>query len=125
MNQKATPQPKIMRSPVTFGNKAADKITKWAGSWIFILSFISILIVWMIFNVYGWINRWDPYPFILLNLVLSCVAALQAPIILMSQNRQSEKDRRKLEYDYLVNRKAERGIEEIRKRLTSIERKIK
>jgi len=68
-------------------------------------------------NVYAWVNEWDPYPFILLNLVLSCLAAIQAPIILMSQNRQSQKDRLKAEYDYKVNRRAEKEIREIKKLL--------
>jgi uncharacterized membrane protein len=75
-------------------------------------------------NTYAWLNEWDPYPFILLNLVLSCVAALQAPIILMSQNRAAQKDRQRAEYDYAVNRRAERGIEEIKKSLGRIERKM-
>jgi len=107
--------------PQTFGQRAADIITKWAGSWIFIISFLVFLGIWMAVNVYAWVGEWDPYPFILLNLVLSCIAALQAPVILMSQNRQAQKDRIKAEYDYRVNRKAERGIEEILERLKKIE----
>ena len=79
--------------PTTFGQRAADTLTKWAGSWTFILLFIFILILWIFTNVYAWINTWDPYPFILLNLFLSCIAAIQAPIILMSQNRANQKDR--------------------------------
>ena len=75
----------------------------------------------MAVNVYAWIGEWDPYPFILLNLVLSCVAALQAPVILMSQNRQSQKDRTKVEYDYRVNRKAELEISKVLKKLGRIE----
>ena len=71
--------------PQTFGQRAADAIAKWAGSWVFIIGFIVFLILWMCVNVYAWMNVWDPYPFILLNLVLSCLAALQAPVILMSQ----------------------------------------
>ena len=78
----------------------------------------------MIVNVYAWIGKWDPYPFILLNLVLSCLAALQAPVILMSQNRQGQKDRAKVEYDYKVNRRAERLIEEILGKVKKIEEKI-
>jgi len=109
--------------PHTFGQKAADGIAKWAGSWTFILGFLILLGLWMAANVYAWINTWDPYPFILLNLVLSCIAALQAPVILMSQNRQSQKDRVKAEYDYRVNRKAEKYIEEILKRIKVIEGK--
>jgi len=97
-----------------FGERAADTLTKYAGSWGFILSFLAFLALWMVVNVYAWINTWDPYPFILLNLVLSCVAALQAPIILMSQNRAAQKDRQRFEYDYAVNRRAEREIMEIK-----------
>jgi len=109
----------------SFGQKAADTLTKYAGSWTFILGFIVFLGLWILVNVYAWVRAWDPYPFILLNLVLSCVAALQAPIILMSQNRQSEKDRQKAEYDYAVNRKAEREIEAVQKQLARIEKKLK
>ncbi len=102
----------------TFGERASDGIAKWAGSWTFIIGFLVFLVIWMAVNIYAWVGEWDPYPFILLNLVLSCVAALQAPVILMSQNRQAHKDRVKLEYDYKVNRKAERMIEEILKRVS-------
>lgn len=107
-----------------FGDKAADSLTKHAGSWGFIIGFIIFLILWMVANVYAWINTWDLYPFILLNLVLSCVAALQAPIILMSQNRSNEKDRQRSEYDYAVNRKAEREIKELKKMILRIDRKL-
>lgn len=118
----------VLRSlvhPQTFGQRAADGIAKWAGSWTFILSFILLLVIWMMVNVYAWVSVWDPYPFILLNLVLSCVAALQAPVILMSQNRQSQKDRVKSEYDYRVNRRAEKMVEEILERVKAIEKKRK
>jgi len=108
----------------TFGQRSADRLTTWAGSWTFILIFLGFLVVWMIVNIYAWIRTWDPYPFILLNLVLSCLAALQAPVILMSQNRQAHRDRLKSEYDYAVNRKAEREIQELKKQLNRIERKI-
>jgi uncharacterized membrane protein len=103
------------------GEKAADSLARWAGSWGFIIGFFVFLCIWMTVNVYAWVGEWDPYPFILLNLVLSCIAALQAPVILMSQNRQSQKDRLKLEYDYKVNRKSERMIEEILGRVKDIE----
>jgi len=109
----------------TFGEKAADNLATYAGSWSFILGFFVFLILWVGANFYAWINTWDPYPFILLNLILSCLAAIQAPIILMSQNRQAKKDRLKTEYDYKVNRKAEREIEEVLKRLNRIERNRK
>jgi uncharacterized membrane protein len=78
----------------------------------------------MAMNIYAWVETWDPYPFILLNLVLSCLAAIQAPVILMSQNRQSQKDRLKADYDYRVNRKAEKEIEEIQTQLNRIEKKL-
>lgn len=110
----------------TTGQKAADILTKWAGSWYFIISFSVILILWMIANT-AWMifnKTWDPYPFILLNLVLSCLAAFQAPIILMSQNRSSEKDRQRAEYDYAVNRKAIREIQDIKKLITKIDRRL-
>jgi uncharacterized membrane protein len=109
---------------LTTGQKAADWITRWAGSWTFIISFGIFLILWMIVNV-SWLifgRIWDPYPFILLNLVLSCLAAVQAPIILMSQNRQMERDRARAEYDYAVNRKAEKEITDIQKQLNRIEK---
>ncbi len=113
------------RAPTTFGEKAADKLTLVAGSWGFIFSFFAFLGIWMVLNAFAWINHWDPYPFILLNLCLSCLAAIQAPIILMSQNREAQRDRLRSEYDYAVNRKAEKEIEEIRKQLDRIERKIR
>ena len=99
----------------TFGQKAADAVTKWAGSWTFILSFFIVLGLWISANIFMWINQWDPYPFILLNLVLSCLAAIQAPIILMSQNRQAQRDRIKAEFDYRINKKAEKEIQEIKR----------
>ena len=112
---------------LTFGQKSADRLARIAGSWTFIITFFSFLLAWIILNsIWFSIGRsWDPYPFILLNLILSCIASLQAPIILMSQNRTEEKDCQRAEYDYAVNRKAEREIEEIRKQLDRIEMKIK
>lgn len=111
----------------TSGQKAADFLTKWAGSWHFILGFIFFLILWIILNT-SWIvfgTKWDPKPFILLNLILSCLAAIQAPIILMSQNRQSQKDRLKAEYDYAINRKSEKGIREIKDMLINGKKGLK
>lgn len=108
----------------SFGERAADNLAKYAGSWTFIISFVVFLLIWIAINITAYIKSWDPYPFILLNLVLSCIAALQAPIILMSQNRQSQKDRVKAEYDFRVNRKAEKGIEDILKRIAKIEKYI-
>ena len=110
----------------TFGEKASDIITKHMGSWTFILIFICFLILWILLNtvwlIFG--QAWDKRPFIMLNLILSSLAAIQAPIILMSQNRQSKKDRLRTEYDYAVDRKAEREIEEIKKQLERIEGKL-
>ena len=104
----------------TFGQRAADKIAKFAGSWGFIFSFSALLILWMVGNVILAKRAFDPYPFILLNLVLSCVAALQAPLIMMSQNRQEEKDRRRAENDYKVNLKTEIMIEDIHGKMNRI-----
>ena len=123
--EQEVPIKKIVHGSESFGQKAADGLSKWAGSWTFILLFFIFLIFWMFVNVYAWINTWDPYPFILLNLILSCLAAIQAPVILMSQNRQSQKDRTKMEYDYKVNRKSEREIEKVFKKLGKIERILK
>ena len=104
----------------TFGQRAADKIAKFAGSWAFIFSFSALLILWMVGNVILAKRAFDPYPFILLNLVLSCVAVLQAPLIMMSQNRQEEKDRRRAENDYKVNLKTEIMIEDIHGKMNRI-----
>ena len=108
---------KISESPATekytLGQRAADAIAKFAGSWAFIFAFTGVLILWMVINTILASNAFDPYPFILLNLVLSCVAAIQAPLIMMSQNRQEEKDRRRAENDYKVNLKTEIMIEDL------------
>ena len=94
---------------LTLGQKLSDKLTATVGSWTFILVLITIIISWMIFNTYKvLIGAWDPYPFIVLNLFLSCLAAIQAPIILMSQNRENQRDRARAERDYYINRKADR-----------------
>ena len=104
----------------TIGQRAADAIAKFAGSWAFIFSFTGILIVWMVVNVLLASKAFDPYPFILLNLVLSCVAAIQAPLIMMSQNRQEEKDRRRAENDYKVNLKTEIMIEDLYDKINAV-----
>lgn len=103
---------------LTFGEKLADKVAQFGGSWKFITSFLAILILWMIFNSFILYNRvFDPYPYILLNLVLSCLAAIQAPIILMSQNRQAEKDHLRANEDYCTNLKAELEIQQLHSKL--------
>jgi uncharacterized membrane protein len=118
-----------LKSPRTFGQKSADNLTKWAGSWYFILGFLFFLVGWILLNFY-WItqyklgNPFDPYPFILLNLILSCLAAIQAPIILMSQNREAQKDRLRAQYDYAVNKKAEKEIRLLQKELSEIKKII-
>lgn len=103
----------------TFGQKLADKIAHLGGSWGFIIIFIILLTAWMLFNLLI-SNSIDPYPFILLNLILSCVAAIQAPIIMMSQNRQEQKDRKRNENDYKVNLKTEIIIQDIHNKLDFI-----
>ena len=105
---------------LTRGQRAADAIAKFAGSWAFIFSFTGVLILWMAVNALLAARAFDPYPFILLNLVLSCVAAIQAPLIMMSQNRQEEKDRRRAENDYKVNLKTEIMIEDLYDKVNAI-----
>lgn len=96
---------------LTLGQRVADKVASFGGSWTFILSFLSFLLLWIALNAFIFLNKsFDPYPFILLNLILSCVAALQAPVIMMSQNRQGEKDREKAQNDYMINLKSELEI---------------
>lgn len=95
----------------TFGQVVADKVADFGGSWTFIISFFIFIMIWIASNVYLLMNKgFDPYPFILLNLILSCLAALQAPVIMMSQNRQEEKDRERAKKDYMINLKLELEI---------------
>jgi uncharacterized membrane protein len=125
---------KVFEERSTIGQKAADKVASSIGSWKFIIIQSSILIVWMIVNVIlvvhqvqlrGFkVSAWDPYPFILLNLVLSFQAAYTGPIVMMSQNRQSEKDRLTAQQDYEINQKAEQEIEVLMKQLTYQEKII-
>ena len=119
-DSKISISPKNEKEKYTLGQRAADKIAKFAGSWAFIFSFCGILILWMVVNVLLAARAFDPYPFILLNLVLSCVAAIQAPLIMMSQNRQEEKDRRRAENDYKVNLKTEIMIEDLYDKVNAI-----
>ena len=96
---------------LTVGQKMADKIATFGGSWTFIIAFFSFILLWIGVNI--WIlttKPFDPFPFILLNLILSCLASIQAPIIMMSQNRQEQKDRQRAEHDYKINLKAELEI---------------
>ena len=117
---KVSVNPEKEREKYTLGQRAADSIAKFAGSWAFIFSFTGVLIFWMVINTVLAAKAFDPYPFILLNLVLSCVAAIQAPLIMMSQNRQEEKDRHRAENDYKVNLKTEIMIEDLYNKVTAI-----
>jgi len=119
-DSKVSVRPESGKEKYTLGQRAADSIAKFAGSWAFIFSFSGVLILWMVVNVLLAAGAFDPYPFILLNLVLSCVAAIQAPLIMMSQNRQEEKDRRRAENDYKVNLKTEIMIEDLYDKVNAI-----
>ncbi len=106
------------QKPLTLGQKLADKVASFGGSWTFISSFGVFLVIWIICNFYFLSNKgFDPYPFILLNLILSCIAALQAPIIMMSQNRQEEKDRERAKMDYMINLKSELEIRTLHEKI--------
>ena len=105
---------------ISFGDKSADFLAKFAGSWLFIISFCVFLSGWIIINLYFLKHPFDPYPFILLNLILSCLASVQAPLIMMSQNRQEEKDRRRSESDYKNGLKTEIIIEDMHYKLDKI-----
>ncbi len=114
---------------LTLRQKAADILAEWVGSWTFILIFIVFLAIWIILNSYILLQYylgepWDSYPYVFLNLVLACITSFQAPIILMSQNREAQKDRIRAEYDYAVNRKAEKEIKELQSQLDRIEKKL-
>ena len=103
----------IFEDQLTLGQRAADWVAKTVGSWPFILIQSALLILWAIFNITAWVRHWDPYPFILMNLVLSLQAAYTAPVIMMSQNRQATRDRLEAHHDYLINQKAEEEIRAI------------
>ena len=110
----------------TFGQKMADKVASFGGSWLFISIFMGVMVVWILLNSFILIklnSSFDPYPYILLNLVLSMLAAIQAPVILMSQNRQAYKDRLSAEHDYEVNLKAELEIIELHEKVDSLREK--
>jgi len=117
---KISVSPESEKEKYTLEQRAADVIAKFAGSWAFIFSFTGVLVLWMIVNTLLAAKAFAPYPFILLNLVLSCVAAIQAPLIMMSQNRQEEKDRRRAENDYKVNLKTEIMIEDLYDKVNAI-----
>jgi uncharacterized membrane protein len=102
----------------TIGQKVADKVATFGGSWTFIISFIVFILIWIAANVFWFFNKgFDPYPFILLNLILSCIASLQAPVIMMSQNRQETKDRKRSQDDYMINLKSELEIRTLHEKM--------
>ena len=109
------------KETLTFGDKIADSVANGMGSWSFIIWQTIIVVIWMILNVVGFINHWDAYPFILLNLIFSTQAAYAAPIIMMSQNRQSQRDRIQAESDYQTNIDAKKEIEALQLQLSKIE----
>ena len=103
---------------LTTGQRFADKVASFGGSWTFIISFGVFIFIWISINIFWLVNKgFDPYPFILLNLILSCLAALQAPVIMMSQNRQEEKDRDRAKKDYMINLKSELEIRTLHEKI--------
>ena len=108
---------------LTTGQRISDKVARFGGSWNFIISFSAILFTWIIFNIYvSGPNKFDPYPFILMNLILSTIAALQAPVIMMSQNRTEEKDRKRNEDDYIINLKAELQVRSLHQKIDLLQK---
>ncbi len=106
---------------LTLAQRVADNVASFGGSWKFIISFGVFIFFWICINVYWFANKgFDPYPFILLNLILSCIAALQAPVIMMSQNRQEEKDRERARKDYMINLKSELEIRILHEKIDHI-----
>jgi uncharacterized membrane protein len=103
----------IFQEQLTLGQRTADWVANTMGSWVFIIIQSVILMSWVILNIVAWVQHWDPYPFILMNLVLSMQAAFAAPIIMMSQNRQAARDRLEAHNDYLINQKAEEEVRAI------------
>src|ERR1700682_5998412 len=114
----------VIEQEATFGQRIADRVAGFGGSWTFIISFLTVLVIYTIVNVGLGKSAWDPYPFILLNLFLSMLAAIQAPVIMMSQNRQDKKDRLRGELDYDVNRRAESEIQGLARKLNLLDEKI-
>lgn len=102
------------------GARISDKLSEVAGSWTFIIGFLIFILIWIVYNIYLIKDGFDPYPFILLNLFLSCLAAFQAPIIMMSQNRQAEKDRQRSENDYKVDTKSELILEDLHEKIVQV-----
>jgi CRP/FNR family transcriptional regulator, cyclic AMP receptor protein len=114
----------VIEEEATFGQRIADKVAGFGGSWTFIIMFLTVLVVYSSINIILGRSAWDPYPFILLNLFLSMLAAIQAPVIMMSQNRQDTKDRLRSELDFDVNRRAESEIQGLARKLNLLGDKI-
>lgn len=112
----------IHQKKLTLGDRASDKISGFVGSWPFILIGLGLIGLWIVLNVIGYFIHFDPYPFILLNLFLSCLAGIQAPIIMMAQNRQEEKDRLRAKNDYKVNLKSEIIVQDLHNKVDEIMR---
>ncbi len=109
------------QNKLSLGQKSANKITRLVGSWTFIIIQSIFLVIWLVLNIVAWMHHWDPYPFIFLNLALSFQAAYTAPIILMSENMEMDRDRKKSIADLATDRKAEREISQIQAQLTQLE----
>ncbi len=109
------------QSSLNFGDKIADTVANGMGSWTFIIWQSIIVLLWMLLNIIGFIRHWDPYPFILLNLIFSTQAAYAAPIIMMSQNRQSKRDRVQALHDYKTNVQAKKEIEALQMQISKLE----
>jgi uncharacterized membrane protein len=114
----------VFLTQLTFGQRISDKVANTMGSWAFISIQSVILVIWIVLNVVGWIRAWDPYPFILMNLVLSMQAAYAAPIIMMSQNRQAAKDRIESHNDFEINQKTEEEVRAILEHLAAQDRAL-
>lgn len=114
----------INRHRWSFAQKIADKVASFAGSWEFIAFLVIFITGWVAVNIYEIIEGLDPYPFVFLNLILAIITSILTPVILMSQNRTSQRDRIRAEYDYALNRKSEREIQEIKKIISKIDRSI-
>lgn len=109
----------------TLGQKLSDRLTNFMGSWAFILLFGLFCLLWVGANIYGWINEWDPYPFIFLNLTLSLMAAIQAPIILMSQRRENQREKVRAGIDFETNQRAEQEIENLQQDINEIKNTLR
>jgi uncharacterized membrane protein len=114
----------LIEAEMTFGERIADSVASFGGSWTFIITFLAILVVYTSTNLALGIKSWDPYPFILLNLILSMLAAIQAPVIMMSQNRQDTKDRLRGELDFEVNKRAASDIQGLARKLNLLADKV-